>query len=105
LSPIAIALIVFICVFGGAGIGMIVHTRLPDHHLDGDSKDVVKLVMGLIGTMSALVLGLLIASAQGTYQTQSGHVAKLSADVLELNRLLSLYGPTQRKRASCFANP
>ena len=93
MNPIASALIVFMCVFGGAVIGMIVHARLPGDHLDEASKDVVKLVMGLIGTMSALVLGLLIASAQGTYQTQSGHVAQLSADIIELDRFLSIYGP------------
>lgn len=97
MSSIPIALIAFICVFGGAVIGMIVHTRLPTRYLDGESKDVVKLVMGLIGTMSALVLGLLIASAQGNYQTQRAHVAQLSADVLELNRILSLYGPESKE--------
>ena len=97
MSPIVIASIVFACVFAGAAIGMALHVRLPDHHLDGDSKDVVKLVMGLIGTMSALVLGLLIASAKNTYDTQSGYVAQLSADVLEHDRILTWYGPEAKQ--------
>jgi hypothetical protein len=97
LSPIAIALVVFVCVFGGAVIGMTLHITLPGHHLDGDSKDVVKLVMGLIGTMAALVLGLLIASAKGTYDTQSSDVAQLSADVGEIDRILALYGPETKE--------
>src|SRR3954466_12491558 len=50
MSPAAIASIVFGCSFGAALIGMVLHVKLPDHHLDGDSRDVVKLVMGLIAT-------------------------------------------------------
>ncbi len=102
MSPIAIALIVFVCVFGGAVIGMTLHITLPSHHLDGDSKDVVKLVMGLIGTMSALVLGLLIASAKGTYDIQSAHVAQLSADVGDVDRILALYGPETKDARDLF---
>jgi hypothetical protein len=56
MSSLAIASIVFGCSFGAALIGMVLHVKLPDHHLDGDSRDVVKLVMGLIATMAALVL-------------------------------------------------
>ena len=63
-APIAIASIVFACVFGGALLGMFLRTVLPEHHLREDSKDVVKVVTGLIATLSALVLGLLIASAK-----------------------------------------
>lgn len=92
-SPLAIACIVFGCSFGGALIGVVLHSRLPDHHLDADSKDVVKLVMGLIATMAALVLSLLIASAKSSYDTQSGDLALLSANIVQLDRLLALYGP------------
>ena len=93
MSPIAIALIVFVCVFGGAAIGITLNARLPDNHLEGPSAEVVKLVMGLIGTMAAVVLGLLIASAKGTYDTQATDVAQLSAGILQLDRLLAIYGP------------
>jgi hypothetical protein len=102
LSPIAIASIVFICVFSGAVIGMMLRIRVPDHHLDGDSKDIVKLVLGLIGTMSALVLGLLIASAKGTYDTQSDYVTQLSADVLEIDGFLLKYGPESKETRELF---
>jgi hypothetical protein len=93
LSPIAIALIVFVCVFAGAVIGIALNARLPVDHLEGPSADVVKLVMGLIGTMAAIVLGLLIAAAKGTYDTQASDVAQLSAGALQLDRLLANYGP------------
>ena len=67
-------------------------SRLPDHHRDADSKDVVKLVMGLIGTMAALVLSLLIASAHVFYETQQNEVQQLSVDVVLLDRILARYG-------------
>jgi hypothetical protein len=59
-----ISWIVFGCVFGGAMLGMFLRTVVPAYHLSAESKDVVKLGMGLIATMSALVLALLIASAK-----------------------------------------
>ena len=55
MSSLVIASIVFGCSFGAALIGMVLHVKLPDHHLDGDSRDVVKLVMSPIATMAALV--------------------------------------------------
>jgi hypothetical protein len=93
LSPFGIALIVFVCVFAGAAIGIALNARLPDSHLEGPSAEVVKLVIGLIGTMAAVVLGLLIASAKSTYDTQASDVAQLSAGILQLDRLLANYGP------------
>jgi hypothetical protein len=86
------ALVVFACVFGGALLGVGLHLRLPEHHRDQDSKDVVKLVMGLVGTMAALVLSLLIASAHTFYQTQQAELRQLSADVVLLDQVLDHFG-------------
>jgi hypothetical protein len=72
---------------------MVLHVKLPDNHLDQDSRDVVKLVMGLIATMSALVLSLLIASANSSYDQQSSELKVLSTNILLLDRTLKFYGP------------
>ena len=72
---------------------MVLYVKLPDHHLDPDSRDVVKLVMGLIATMAALVLSLLIASANTSYDRQSSELKALSVNILLLDRTLELYGP------------
>jgi hypothetical protein len=93
MSPIIVAAIVFGVVFLGALFGVALRARLPEQHVGDGSKDVVRLVMGLIATMSALVLGLLIASAKGSYDTQSAELMRLSADVIQLDRTLSQYGP------------
>jgi len=66
MSSVGISAIVFACVFGGAVCGLLLRAALPEHHLTGESKDVIKLSMGLVATMSALVLGLLVASVKGS---------------------------------------
>src|SRR5271169_1275110 len=87
------SVIVFACVLGGMALGMFLRNRLPEQHLSGDTKDVVKLGTGLIGTIAALVLGLLIASANSTFQTQSSQIQELTADVVLLDQTLAQYGP------------
>jgi Protein of unknown function (DUF4239) len=92
-SPILMSVIVFACVLGGMFLGIFLRNRLPEHHLSGDTKDVVRLGTGLIGTIAALVLGLLIASANSTYETQSSQVQQLTANIVLLDRTLAQYGP------------
>jgi hypothetical protein len=92
-SPGSIGCIVLACVFGAAMIGMALHTILPEHHLSTESKDVIKLAMGLTATMSALVLALLIASAKGSYDAQKNELIQMSANAVLLDRVLAHYGP------------
>ena len=93
MSAIGIGLIVLICVFGGSILGMVLHTILPEQHLSADSKDVIKLGMGLIATMSALVLALLTNSAKGSFDTQRNELTQMSANIILLDRVLAHYGP------------
>jgi hypothetical protein len=92
-SPVAIGLVVFVCVFGGALLGLFLRPALPEHHLIADSRDVVKLAIALIATMSALVLSLLIASAKSSYDTRLSEFTQMSADIILLDRILAHYGP------------
>jgi hypothetical protein len=91
MSPLAISGIVFAIVFAGALFGMMLRSRLPEHHLSNESKDVVKLAMGVIGTLTALVLGLLIASAKSSFDAQRSGVSQIAANVLVFDRTLALY--------------
>ena len=97
MSAAAISGIVFACVFGGALLGMFLRVSLPEHHLSTDSKDFVKLGMGLIATMAALVLGLLIASAKNSYDIQRSELTQISASIIVLDRLMSNYGPETKE--------
>lgn len=96
MSPIAIASIVFVCVFGGALFGMFLNTSLPAHHLSDPSKDVVKVVTGLIATLAALVLGLLVSSAKTSFDTANEGFRQSAAKLIILDRALAQYGPETR---------
>ena len=93
MSPIEVGCVVLACVFGGALLGMAIHRMLPEPHLSAESKDVIKLGMGLIATMSALVLALLTNSAKGSYDVQRNEVTQAAANIILLDRVLAHYGP------------
>jgi len=93
MSSATTSVIIFGCVFGGAIIGMLVRKLLPAHHLSAESKDVVKLGTGLVGTMAALVLGLLVSAAKSSYDSEKNEVTDMSASVMLLDRILAHYGP------------
>ena len=103
MSPITISLIVFTSVFGGALLGIFLHSSLPQHHLSTESKDIVKLGMGLVGTMAALVLGLLVASAKRSYEAQRAELTQMSANIALLDRILALYEPETKEPARSAA--
>ena len=87
------AAILFIVLVGIAMLGRRVRRYLPQDHLSAESKDAVKLAMGLVATMTALLLGLLISSAKGTYDTVRSEVSQMAAKVAFLDRVLAAYGP------------
>jgi hypothetical protein len=92
-SPLAISLIAFGCIFGGMLLGMFLRGVLPEHHLSDDSKDVVKLGTGMIATLAALVLGLLIASAKGSFDTLNRGLIEAGSKIILLDRVMAHYGP------------
>lgn len=93
MSSVKIALIIFVSVFAGALLGMFLRSRLPAHHLRSDTENVIKLGMGLIATIAALVLGLLIATAKSSFESQDAAVKHTAARVLLLDHMLANYGP------------
>src|SRR5262249_23267514 len=92
MSSLTISCIIFACIFGGALLGMMLRGILPEEHLSAESKDIIKLGMGLIGTMTALVLGLLVASAKSSFDAQRTGLAQLAGNVIFLDRALAHYG-------------
>ncbi len=97
MSSISIALLVFACVFGAALLGLFLRAVLPEHHFSADTKDTVKLAMGLVATMAALILGLLVASAKDVYDTEQNGVTQMAAKVAFLDRILANYGPEAKE--------
>ena len=82
--------------------GSICAESSPSTYLSADTKDAVKLAMGLVATMSALVLGLLVTSVKGAYDTRKGEVIQMAAQVAFIDRVLKAYGPEADEVRSQF---
>jgi Protein of unknown function (DUF4239) len=85
------------CIFGGALLGLLLRRLLPGHHLSNDSKDTVKLGAGMIATLSALVLGLLVSSAKSTFDTVGSEITQGAAKIILLDRVLANYGSATKE--------
>ena len=96
------ALIVFGCLVGAVLLGRALRRLLPDEHLASESRDGIKLALGLVSTMAALVLGLLVSSAKSSYDTERGEVIQMAAKVAFLDRVLAMYGPEATEARTRF---
>lgn len=92
-----VGLIVFACTFAGVLLGMWLRKVLPEHMLDSESKETVRAGIGLIATMTALVLGLVTASAQSSFDVMDAGVKQSATQILALDRALARYGPESGK--------
>ena len=96
MSALALSGIIFVLTLGGIFLGSLLRRALPKHHLSEEAQDTVRLGVGLIATIAALVLGLLIAAAKGSFDTQSTQVKQITADLILLDNILAQYGPEAR---------
>jgi hypothetical protein len=96
MSAIAISTVAFASIFGATLLGMRLRSILPERYLSAGSREVVTLGVGVIGTMSAVLLGLLISSTRTSYEEKRSQVIRMTADILELDLLLKDYGPEAR---------
>jgi len=96
MNSFAVAGVAFISIFGGAMCGLLAQGFLPKTHLGADSKDAVKLGAGLIATMAALILGLLVASSKSTFDVVNSGLTQTAAKVIYLDRVLAGYGPESK---------
>jgi hypothetical protein len=93
MSAFILAGTIFVTTLGGIWLGTLLRRTLPRHHLNEHAKDVVRLGVGLIATIAALVLGLLIAAAKGSFDTQTTQVKQITANLILLDNILLQYGP------------
>jgi Protein of unknown function (DUF4239) len=93
MSAWLVSLVVFVIISAGALLGVVLRPLLSEAHLQPDSRDVVKMATSLIGTLAALVLGLLIGSAKGSFDQKTSQVRQLTSSIILLDDLLAQYGP------------
>src|SRR5258708_926554 len=92
MNSIEIGLLILATTFFGALLGMLIARLLPEHHLSNDTRTLISAAMAVIGTLSALVLGLLLATASTSFANRSQEVLQISANLIRLDRLLRRYG-------------
>src|SRR3979490_1942624 len=92
MNDLLISVLVFAIILGGALLGLVIRPLVSEKHLHPDSRDVVKMATGLIGTLTALVLGLLIASAKSSFDEKTNQVRQMTATIILLDDLLAQYG-------------
>ena len=104
MNSVAILGITFTCIFGGALIGILLRAMLPEHHLRDDSKDVIKLGAGVIATLTALVLGLLVGSAKSSFDAMNTLIMQSGAKIITLDQTLGQYGPETKEARNLLRN-
>src|SRR3954468_17066718 len=93
MSHFTIGLVSFVGIFGGALLGLLAARRLPGHHLSNETQSAVTVSVAVIGTLSALVLGLMITAANRSFSARSDEVRELSLQLIRMERNLLRYGP------------
>ncbi len=76
----------FVAMFGGALIGIFTARALPNHHLSNESATVVKLTAAVVGSLTSLVLALMLSSANSSFSVNAGIVKKLGSDLIPTDR-------------------
>lgn len=93
LNSTLVGLLIFTCTLGASLIAMIARRQVPSQHIEGGSGDVVKLVLGLVATLTALVLSLLVSSGYSAYQSEKTELRQLGVRVYQIDRALAHFGP------------
>jgi len=93
MMDLIIGLISVACISIGLLAGMLLQKILPTHHLDEASKDAVKIGAGMLATLTALVLGLLVSSAKSSFDAINTAIASGGAKIIMFDRILANYGP------------
>ena len=93
MQSVLVSSAVFLVVFAGALAGMRLRRVVPQSELGPDVKDVIRLVTGLLVTMTALVLGMLVSTANSSYQQRKDQLTEMASDFVGVDRMLGSYGP------------
>src|SRR5512141_2691436 len=91
-TDLAIAIVTFACIAGSTWVGGKVRAVTPAEHLTPDTREIVIAGLGLISTLAAVVLGLLIDSSKGSFDAINNDVKQLASKVVVLDSLLAQYG-------------
>jgi hypothetical protein len=92
-TELSTSVVVCVCVVCGAVIGIFLRRVLPPEHMKDDTRQIVNVATGLVATLAALVLGLMVASAKSSFDARADDIRESSARIIMLDRSLRQYGP------------
>ena len=104
LTAIMLAAITLACAFGCAMAGSFVRDRLPADQLSKESQDVIRLGMGLVATMTALLLGMVTATTRIAYDAQDKEIKTSAVNILTLDRHLARLGEKTKPTRDLLRN-
>lgn len=87
------ALVAFAVIFGGGLLGLLIGKVMHERHRSDATQKIVQTAMGTVSLVAALVLGLLVATAKGKFDTNNKQTEEFAASLMSLNRELVNYGP------------
>lgn len=93
MKDILIGIVVFAIICGGSLLGMFLGKILPDPHLSSESRDTIRTIMATLGTLSAVVLGLLTGSSISSLAEKESELRSAGVELIMLDRTLAEYGP------------
>ena len=97
MSAPLIAFIILACMLCGMALGSYLRLVLPEHHTQADSKDILMTSAGMMATLIALIIGLLVTSAKGTYDETNSSITQGGAKIITVDYYLSHYGPEAKE--------
>lgn len=97
MSSYVISFIVLLCMLAGTAGGVYLRYYLPASHFHEDTKDITKTAAGMLATLVALIIGLLVSSSKGAFDTTSTNITEGGAKIISLDRVLSRYGPAAKE--------
>jgi hypothetical protein len=97
MSALLTAFIIFAFMLSGILLGSCLRVVLPDHHTQADSKDILMSSAGMMATLVALIIGLLVSSAKGSYDVTNSSITEGGAKIITIDYYLSRYGPEAKE--------
>ena len=92
MSELESAVFVFLLLLAGTAAGVFVRPLLPEEHKAQETVKLVQLVVGMLVTFAALVLGLLTASAKTVFDSADNDMRVYASALIELDDTLRQYG-------------
>jgi hypothetical protein len=93
LTEFLVPIVTFLCLIGAASAGAFANIRYPFKDLQHGTIEIVSIAANIFVVMTSLVIGLMLASAKNTFETNDRNVHALATEIILLDRNLRTLGP------------